>query len=238
MLNFACAVCRCSVFACRRVLEANAIGGGVDDAKIKIAWLITREFLLNVPAALFFTTYSLLVLFWAEIYYNAKSLEVGNLRNSFIGANSVVYLCLLVLCVVLGVKPEFYEIVSVVSAFTLALASLLLTAGFIKYGGRLWHMLRKFPVSAKGRRKKIMEIGVVTTVCAACFLCRSVAMVADAVFLEKGNGIQIDSTRTPLVDIVYYATTELFPTVLVLFVLRKLPPKAPSREVYEGSENV
>jgi hypothetical protein len=48
-----------------------------------------------LPAAaglLFLTTYTLLVLFWAEIYHQARSMPTGSLRPLFIGFNVLVYL--------------------------------------------------------------------------------------------------------------------------------------------------
>jgi hypothetical protein len=41
---------------------------------------------------LFFTTYTLLVLFWAEIYHQARSMPTGALRPIFIILNVLVYL--------------------------------------------------------------------------------------------------------------------------------------------------
>lgn len=40
---------------------------------------------------LFFTTYTLLVLFWAEIYHQARSMPTASLRPTFIGLNALVY---------------------------------------------------------------------------------------------------------------------------------------------------
>jgi hypothetical protein len=40
---------------------------------------------------LFFTTYTLLVLFWAEIYHQARSLPTSSLRPVFVVFNLIVY---------------------------------------------------------------------------------------------------------------------------------------------------
>jgi hypothetical protein len=42
---------------------------------------------------LFFTTYTLLVLFWAEIYHQARSMPTASLRPIFIAFNALVYAC-------------------------------------------------------------------------------------------------------------------------------------------------
>ena len=50
-----------------------------------------QEVLLDLPGLLFFSTYTLLVLFWAEIYHQARSLSTTALRPMFVAFNAVVY---------------------------------------------------------------------------------------------------------------------------------------------------
>lgn len=47
--------------------------------------------LIAIAGLLFFSTYTLLVLFWAEIYYQARSLPTGSLRPIFVLLNVAVY---------------------------------------------------------------------------------------------------------------------------------------------------
>lgn len=54
----------------------------------------------------------------------------------------------------------------------LALVSAAAAFAFLLYGGRLWLMLRRFPIESRGRRKKLREVGLVTSICATCFLFR------------------------------------------------------------------
>jgi hypothetical protein len=54
----------------------------------------------------------------------------------------------------------------------LAFVSAAAAFAFLLYGGRLWLMLRRFPIESRGRRKKLREVGLVTTICATCFLFR------------------------------------------------------------------
>jgi hypothetical protein len=56
----ACCAVRCGVFACRQ--EVDTLQPAV--------W---RHVLLDLPGLLFFSTYTLLVLFWAEIYHQARA---------------------------------------------------------------------------------------------------------------------------------------------------------------------
>lgn len=52
---------------------------------------VTQEVLLDLPGLLFFSTYTLLVLFWAEIYHQARSLPTTALRPMFVAFNALVY---------------------------------------------------------------------------------------------------------------------------------------------------
>jgi Protein of unknown function (DUF1084) len=78
LLNFLVATLRASVFGLWETVQGLH------------PW-IAQGILLDLPGLLFFSTYTLLVLFWAEIYHQARSLPTANLRPIFIGANCVVY---------------------------------------------------------------------------------------------------------------------------------------------------
>ena len=68
----------------------------------------------------------------------------------------------------------------------LAVVSAGAAAGFVLYGGRLFLMLRRFPIESRGRRKKLREVGLVTTICATCFLLRCAGLRCAA--LREGRG--------------------------------------------------
>ncbi|KAB2091415.1 hypothetical protein ES319_A03G189300v1 [Gossypium barbadense] len=53
--------------------------------------------LLDLPGLLFFSTYTLLVLFWAEIYHQARSLPINKLRPAYYSINGFIYFAQVVL---------------------------------------------------------------------------------------------------------------------------------------------
>lgn len=161
------------------------------------------------------------MLFWAEIYYQARSLPVSSLRPAFAVVNVVVY----------GVQLALWgyastaaapEIPRQLSGCFLALVSAAAAAGFLVYGGRLFLMLRRFPIESRGRRKKLREVGLVTSICATCFLFRSI-IVAWSTFDQEDA--DLDVLGHPVLTAAYYSGAEIIPTALVLFILRKLPPR-------------
>ncbi|KAL5652743.1 hypothetical protein ACJX0J_038201, partial [Zea mays] len=159
---------------------------------------IIQHVLLDMPGLAFFTTYALLVLFWAEIYYQARAMSTDGLRPTFYWINSVVYAIQIILWLVLWWKPV--RIMVILSKMFFAGVSLFAALGFVLYGGRLFMMLQRFPVESKGRRKKLQEVGYVTTICFSCFLIRCVMMCLNA--FDKAA--DLDVLNHPILNFFYY----------------------------------
>eukprot|EP00494_Astrolonche_serrata_P025285 UN25546 len=131
--------------------------------------------LLDLPGLLFFSAYTLLVLFWAEIYHQARSLPTDKLRIIYLAVNSIVYaiqICIwvylgindnalveLVICiwVYLGINDN--ALVELVSKIFIVSVSAVALLGFAVYGGRLFVLLRRFPIESKGRKRSFMRLG-------------------------------------------------------------------------------
>ncbi|XP_068646925.1 tobamovirus multiplication protein 3-like [Aristolochia californica] len=206
LLNFVVNGVRSIVFVFRRSVQ-------------QIKPEILQHVLLDMPGLAFFTTYALLVLFWAEIYYQARAVSTDGLRPSFLMINLVIYAIQLLMWVLLWWKPV--KIMLILSKVFFAGVSLFAALGFLLYGGRLFLMLQRFPVESKGRRKKLQEVGYVTTICFTCFLVRCIMMCFNA--FDKAADLYV--LNHPILNFLYYLLVEIIPSALVLFVLRKLPPK-------------
>ncbi|KAJ8624975.1 hypothetical protein MRB53_033505 [Persea americana] len=174
---------------------------------------------LDLPGLLFFSTYTLLVLFWAEIYHQARSLPIDHLRPTYLIINGVVYLIQVGIWIYVGVSrnPIAFE----VAKLFFAAISFFAAVGFLIYGGRLFFMLRRFPIESKGRQKKLNEVGFVTGICCTCFLIRCV-VVAVSAFDKDAD---LDVIDHPILNFIYYMLAEILPSAMVLFILRKLPPR-------------
>lgn len=180
---------------------------------------ILQHILLDIPSLVFFTTYALLVLFWSEIYYQARAVSTDGLRPSFFTINALVYVVQIALWLVLWWKPV--HVMVIISKMFFAGVSLFAALGFLLYGGRLFLMLQRFPVESKGRRKKLQEVGYVTSICFTCFLIRCIMMCFNAF----DDAADLDVLDHPILNFIYYLLVEILPSTLVLFILRKLPPK-------------
>ncbi|MFS7979203.1 hypothetical protein Hanom_Chr10g00924671 [Helianthus anomalus] len=182
--------------------------------------------LLDLPGLLFFSTYTLLVLFWAEIYHQARSLPTDKLRPAYFIINGIVYF--IQICIWIYMRFNNTAAAVELAELFFSLISLAAAVGFMVYGGRLFVMLRRFPIESRGRQKKLHEVGFVTGICCTCFLIRCV-MVAIAAF-DKNADIHV--LNHPILNFAYYMMVEILPSALVLFILRKLPPRRVSDQYH------
>ncbi|XP_062088721.1 tobamovirus multiplication protein 1 [Humulus lupulus] len=182
--------------------------------------------ILDLPGLLFFTTYTLLVLFWAEIYHQARSLPTDKLRICYIAINCVMYVIQVGIWIYVWINDN--STVEFVGKVFIAVISFLAALGFLLYGGRLFFMLRRFPIESKGRRKKLHEVGFVTAICFTCFLIRCFVVVLSAFDADAS----LDVLDHPVLNLIYYLLVEIFPSAFVLFILRKLPPKRVSAQYH------
>nr|CAD1844634.1 unnamed protein product [Ananas comosus var. bracteatus] len=193
---------------------------------------ILQHVLLDLPGLAFFTTYALLVLFWAETYYQARAISTDGLRPCCYAINGVVYAIQVVIWLLLWWKP-IRAVVILSKIFFAGSHCLRPLDFFFMEGGEknssyvielnlLFIMLQRFPVESKGRRKKLLEVGYVTGICFSCFLVRCIMMCFNA--FDKVANLAV--LNHPILNFFYYLLVEILPSALVLFILRKLPPKS------------
>ncbi|RYR34299.1 hypothetical protein Ahy_A10g049089 [Arachis hypogaea] len=89
--------------------------------------------LLDLPGILFFSTYTLLVLFWAEIYRQARSLSTDNFRLVYISINAAVYF--IQVCIWLYLWIDHNSVIELVGNIFIAAVSFMAALGFLIYGG-------------------------------------------------------------------------------------------------------
>ncbi|XP_028800789.1 tobamovirus multiplication protein 1-like isoform X2 [Neltuma alba] len=154
-----------------------------------------EQVLMDLPGLLFFSTFTLLVLFWAEIYSQICIWIYMSVSKSPAGAES--------------------------AKLFLAVISFFAALGFLIYGGRLFILLLRFPFESRGRVNKLYEVGSVTCICCTSFLIRCVMLA----FSAFNKGADLDVLEHPILNLVYYMLVEIIPSALVLFLLRKVPSR-------------
>ncbi|MQM02507.1 hypothetical protein Taro_035275 [Colocasia esculenta] len=156
----------------------------------------------------------------------ARSLPTDKLRIVYISVNGAIYVIQVCLWIYTWINDA--SIVEFLGKIFIAVVSFLAALGFVVYGGRLFCMLRRFPIESKGRRKKLHEVGSVTAICFTCFLIRCIVVVFSAFDTEAS----LDVLDHPILNLIYYTLAEILPSALVLYILRKLPPKRVSAQYH------
>ncbi|KAJ6367506.1 hypothetical protein OIU78_000129 [Salix suchowensis] len=156
----------------------------------------------------------------------ARSLPTDKLRVVYISVNVAMYFVQVSIWVYLWVDDN--SVVELIGKIFIAVVSILAALGFLVYGGRLFFMLRRFPIESKGRRKKLHEVGSVTAICFTCFLIRCFVVFLSAFDADAS----LDVLDHPVLNLIYYMLVEILPSALVLFILRKLPPKRISAQYH------
>ncbi|KAE9461702.1 hypothetical protein C3L33_06404, partial [Rhododendron williamsianum] len=156
----------------------------------------------------------------------ARSLPTDKLRIVYMSVNGGVYF--IQVCIWLYLWIDDNSVVEFIGKIFIAVVSFLAALGFLLYGGRLFVMLRRFPIESKGRRKKLHEVGSVTAICFTCFLVRCFVDVLSAFDTDAS----LDVLDHPVLNLIYYMLVEILPSALVLYILRKLPPKRVSAQYH------
>ncbi|KAJ8433928.1 hypothetical protein Cgig2_001857 [Carnegiea gigantea] len=139
----------------------------------------------------------------------ARCLPTDYIRPTYYIVNGAVYLVEIMLWICLGLSKSTVALQA--ARVVLSVVSLIVALGFSIYGVRLFFILRSFPMESKGRQKKLHEAAI-------------------SAFLDDDLSLEVDAMTQPLGDLLYYMTVEIVPSALVLFILRKLPPKRVSDE--------
>jgi len=121
------------------------LGAGADDPAFSI--------LSNIPRVIFFSTFTLLILFWAEILHRVQneSRSFIRKRSLFIVMNVIVYFVQIAFWVVIYFFSDFAlnSRLAIAENIFFAVLSLLITFFFLWYGGQLFFLLLVCPHISK-----------------------------------------------------------------------------------------
>jgi len=175
----------------------------------------------DLGCLVFFTTFTLLILFWAEITLlarNRRSVYSKRVRPLYFILIAFVYIVQIAIWITIVSTSK--PVVDQVDNIFYCLISLVAAVGFFYFGGHLYLMLKNNPIESAGRKSKLREVLYITAICTICFVGRSILYVV----LTFEPSLSVN----PVTVAVYYVVSEILPAFIVLFVLRKLPPPKPT----------
>lgn len=80
----------------------------------------------------------------------------------------------------------------------------------------------KLQASRAAKCATIVQVGTVTAICTVAFVSRATLITLATI---DSADFELDLLQHPLLNIFYYSAVEVVPSALVLYILRKLPPK-------------
>ncbi|KAJ4716891.1 tobamovirus multiplication protein 1-like [Melia azedarach] len=180
------------------------------------------NFLVNGLRAILFAVYKSVF----HLRPKARSLPTDKLRPTYYIINGIVYF--IQVCIWIYMRLSQSSAAMEVAKLFLSVISFSAALGFMIYGGRLFVMLRRFPIESRGRQKKLYEVGFVSGICCTCFLIRCLVVAISA--FDKNADLNV--LNHPILNFLYYMLVEIVPSALVLFILRKLPPRRVSDQYH------
>ncbi|KAG1700162.1 hypothetical protein DVH05_011971 [Phytophthora capsici] len=202
----------------------DVLSGRINESKCSIGERDLFYILDQLPILAFFSTYTLLVQFWAEVYYNA----VDNLPTLTGVIKPAIRWFLVIVLLIQGLFWIFYASVwrNERAFFTRSQAILnmelflIIATGFIYFGRKAYIELRSVPVELGIRSRKLKELTIMTTVGTSCFMTRCGLQI----YLSTERK-QLHDQSTWFIVVVHYALLEIVPALSVLYFNRRLPPR-------------
>ena len=176
----------------------------------------------ELPTMVFFTVYTAVTLFWAEMYYiasDAARVYEDTVQPVDSVVNTAAYVFLVGIWLLYATRWADYAyyvnrayaiFVSVLYACTAAL--------LFAFGRSAAKELHQVPIELQMRRKKLREVSIMTTAIPVSMVGRALVLVAFA-----DQPLPIASPFAVFLASVYFGALELLPVVLVLYYYRRMP---------------
>eukprot|EP00128_Syssomonas_multiformis_P017408 Colp12_sorted_trinity150504_noHs@20684 len=168
----------------------------------------------SIPAILYFSTFSILVYYWANMYHLVSGGRRRIARYFFL-ANLLCYSTSIV-CLTLYwcFTDDDQALIGSIYGYTIATYALILALVYLLYGWRLYGILSTVAErSGVDKGFVLWNVGVVTAVCMTCFTFR-------AIFIYIFNDT---ISERYWFSIVYFFIAEIVPIMLMLTIYSKVP---------------
>eukprot|EP00922_Rhytidocystis_sp_ex-Travisia-forbesii_P071200 GHVS01106276.1.p1 GENE.GHVS01106276.1~~GHVS01106276.1.p1 ORF type:complete len:637 (-),score=103.80 GHVS01106276.1:612-2522(-) len=190
------------------VLRAPEEGSAVADQH---QWLLT--ILRSAPSLLFLSTYSVVILFWAQVYYAAILVSLPLLKPCFVFINIAAY-TVYVSAVVLSYLLQAYAELATYAAFLIGIFYSATALGVAYYGVKVSNKLSERSKQPSRKNSIIKRVLFLAIVCPLAFLLRGLYSLAFAVNMLPH--FYPSSVTHPAWDALIFLVTEWLPSIMIL----------------------
>eukprot|EP01135_Chromosphaera_perkinsii_P010619 Nk52_evm19s2192 gene=Nk52_evmTU19s2192 len=172
----------------------------------------------TIPAIIYFTTFTVLVYFWAQLYHFAHGQRSYYVGPICIIVNVLFYFSTLAFYCASSVFPDIDSVYasSVAYIHVVGVYSLGIALAFLVYGWRLYVMFGSIAhVTGLGTKgaQMVRQVGLVTLISLCCFTARAIFIFIFTVKISHNISISLP----------YFLISEIIPSVLMLYIFRKTP---------------
>ncbi len=187
----------------------------------------------SVPDLAFLTTYSLLILFWAQLYYATWGVSYASLRPGFLLANNLVIVVFVIIAVV-GAVNRTFDVARTDVFYLFAVTYVACALLMLFYGLKVISQLRLKTTVSQAFPARDMIIRRVSILCAMCSTVLTIraAYCVCAVTLFKDNLGYPDLPSRHAFDAALYTTLDFLPSIVLLIMTVK---KQASQEDADGT---
>lgn len=190
------------------------------EARESVGWW-TLGMIHGVPDLLFLSTFGLLIVFYAQLYYATYGITLRCLKPLFALSNLVVYAAFAVVAAVTYVEGEYTRLREW-SIVLLTLAYFVSLLGIIYYGYRV--TLQLTPRADYNFPARSMILRRIATLCilfGCVFLAHSVHGVLSLALLQRQYMGYPPQVNRYVFDCLQYALLEFLPSLITLFLTAK-----------------
>eukprot|EP00922_Rhytidocystis_sp_ex-Travisia-forbesii_P071202 GHVS01106279.1.p1 GENE.GHVS01106279.1~~GHVS01106279.1.p1 ORF type:complete len:681 (-),score=138.01 GHVS01106279.1:327-2369(-) len=174
-------------------------------------WLLT--ILRSAPSLLFLSTYSVVILFWAQVYYAAILVSLPLLKPCFVFINIAAYTVYLS-AVVLSYLLQTYAELATYAAFLIGIFYTATALGVAYYGVKVSNKLSERSKQPSRKNSIIRRVLFLAIVCPVAFLLRGLYSLAFAVDILPH--FYPSSVTHPAWDALIFLVTEWLPSIMIL----------------------
>nr|CCA20930.1 conserved hypothetical protein [Albugo laibachii Nc14] len=176
------------------------------------------------PILMYVVIYTMLIQFWAQVYYNATN-NAQKLQYYVRPALNVWILCIILGQGILWILYATFlqrerNFVTQSEALLNLLMFTIITGAFVYFGRKAYLELRSIPIELSLRSRKMKELMIMTIACTSCFLTRSIMQL-----LISEETHQLHDRASWFIVTMYYGALELIPSITTLYYNRHIPTR-------------
>ncbi|KAF7457864.1 putative membrane protein [Cryptosporidium felis] len=184
-----------------------------------------QNLLRTLPSLIYISSYSVVVLFWAHVYYSSMLINTPYMISFFIATNSIMY-GLYIIGLITSLLSNLLSFITF-SLFLLSITYTFSSISLLYFGIKVvTHLTRRAASGTILRYNVIQRVLFLTIFCPVLLFTRGIISGIQCIYSFLGIPTQNNILeKTPTGDTLIFILTELFPSIIIVISFwQKLSP--------------